>query len=146
MKRIIYFIAFFLLSVTIKIQAQVYQTSSHTEQIRTLTVYSGGDWTSIPVIQTGTDNFIEVSFDELSHENKRLAYRIIHCNADWKKSDMNELEYLDGFPENDIEDGEQSISTLTLYTHYKFSLPNEKVQLKLSGNYAVEVYDRDGSG
>jgi len=146
MKRIIYFIAFLLISATINIQAQVYQTGSRSEQIRCLTVYADGDWTSVPVIKMSSDNFIEISFDELSHENKRFAYRIIHCNADWKKSDMNELEYLEGFPENDIEDGQQSVSTLTLYTHYKFSLPNEKVNLKLSGNYAVEVYDRDGTG
>jgi len=59
---------------------------------------------------------------------------------------MNELEYLDGFSENDIEPGEQSISTLTLYTHYRFSIPNENIQLKISGNYAVEVFDKESTG
>ena len=146
MKRIVFSIFLLLILATITLQAQVYQTGSRSEQIRCLTVYPGGDWSATPVVQMGTDNFIEISFDELSHDYHRYAYRIIHCNADWTRSDMNELEYLDGFSENDIDNGEQSVSTLTLYTHYKFSLPNEKVNLKLSGNYAVEVFDRDGNG
>ena len=139
-------IAFFLFLATMAAQAQTYQTGTRSEQIRSLTVYSGGNWSAIPVFQMGSDIPIEISFDELSHDYKRYAYRIIHCNADWTRSDMNELEYMDGFSENDIENGEQSVSTLTLYTHYKFSLPNDKVNLKLSGNYAVEVYDKEGSG
>jgi len=146
MKRTFYVLAFLIALATFTIQAQIYQTGNRSEQLRTLTVYSDGDWSVVPVLQMGSDNFIEISFDELSHDYKRYAYRIIHCNADWTRSDMNELEYLDGFPENDIENYEQSVSTLTLYTHYKFSLPNDQVNLKLSGNYAVEIFDRDGSG
>ncbi|MEA4839466.1 MAG: DUF5103 domain-containing protein [Bacteroidales bacterium] len=139
-------IIFLLVSVTIAVQAQVFRTGSHSEQIRSLTVYPNGNWSAVPVIQMGSDHFIEISFDELSHDYKRYAYKVIHCNADWTQSDMNVLEYLDGFSENDIEAGEESVSTLTLYTHYQFSLPNENVGLKLSGNYAVTVFDRDGSG
>ncbi|MDD2612648.1 MAG: DUF5103 domain-containing protein [Bacteroidales bacterium] len=139
-------IVLLLVSATIAVQAQVFRTGSHSEQIRSLTVYPNGIWSAAPVIQMGSDHFIEISFDELSHDYKRYAYKVIHCNADWTQSDMNVLEYLDGFSENDIEAGEESVSTLTLYTHYQFSLPNENVGLKLSGNYAVTVFDRDGSG
>jgi hypothetical protein len=146
MRHITLYIVSLLIPAMMSLQAQVYQTKIHNEQIRTLTVYPGGDWSTIPVIELGTDNYIEISFDELSHDYKRFAYRIIHCNADWTRSDMNEQEYLDGFSENNIDNGDQSVSTLTIYTHYKFSLPNDKVNLKLSGNYAVEVFDREGTG
>jgi len=140
MKRIIFFL---LLSMAGFAQAQTYQTGSSSEKIRTLTVYPQGDWSKLPVINLQSEDFVEIAFDELSHDFKRYAYRIIHCNADWTQSDMNELEYLDGFPENEIENYERSISTNTLYTHYNFSLPNEKVKLKLSGNYAVQIFDRE---
>jgi len=143
MKNASFFIAFLLLAASAATQAQVYRTGSNAEQLRTLTVYKDGDWKLLPVLNLESDNQVEISFDELSHDYKRYAYRIIHCNADWKKSDMNELEYLDGFSENEINQGDQSVSTLTLYTHYKFSIPNDNVKLKISGNYAVEVFDRE---
>jgi len=146
MKRIIITLTFLFLLKGLLVQAQVYRSGSHSEQIRTLTVYPDGEWSAFPVLKMGSNNHIEISFDELSHNYKRYAYRIIHCNSDWKRSDMNELEYLDGFSENDIEKYEQSVSTFTPYTHYKFSIPNGGVQLKLSGNYAVEVYDKDSPG
>jgi len=130
----------------LEMNAQVYQTGTRLESLKTLTVYPDGIWTELPVIKLGSDNKVEIAFDELSHDYKRYAYRVIHCNADWKRSDMSVLEYMEGFPENDLESGEQSVSTLTLFTHYAFSIPNDKVKLLLSGNYAVEVYDKDGNG
>lgn len=128
------------------LEAQVYQPGSQLESIKTLTTYLDGDWTTLPVLILGSDNKVEISFDELSHDYKRFAYRIIHCNADWKRSDMNVLEYMEGFPENDIPNGELSVSTLTLYTHHAFSIPNDNIKLLISGNYAVEVFDKDGNG
>lgn len=116
------------------------------ESVKTLTVYPDGDWTALPVLKLGSENTVEIAFDELSHDYKRYAYRIIHCNADWKRSEMSVLEYLEGFPENDVANGEPSVSTLTLYTHYALTIPNDNVKLKLSGNYAVEVFDKDGNG
>lgn len=129
------------------LNAQIaYQNGSHSDMIRSLTVFPENSWEAFPMIGLGTDNRILISFDELSHDYKRYAYRIIHCNRNWERSDLNELEYLDGFPENDVKDYEQSTSTNTLYTHYKITIPNEDVKLKCSGNYALEVYDKDGNG
>lgn len=134
------------IDATTTLNAQVYQTGSRLETIKTLTVYPDGDWTGLPVLRLGSENKIEIAFDELSHDYKRYAYRIVHCNADWRRSEMSVLEYMEGFPENDVESGEQSVSTLTLYTHYAFSVPNDNLKLLISGNYVVEVFDKDGSG
>lgn len=138
----------FLLSILAApvLNAQVYQTGTRLETLKTLTVYPDGDWTTLPVLKLGSDNKVEIGFDELSHDYKRYAYRLIHCNADWKRSDMSVLEYMEGFPENDVESGEQSVSTLTLYTHYTLSVPNDNIKLLISGNYVVEVFDKDGNG
>jgi hypothetical protein len=77
----------------------------------------------------------------MSHVYHRYVYRIVHCNADWSQSDILEIDYLEGFNDVVIEDWENSVNTNQLYTHYQFSLPNENVALKASGNYRVEVYD-----
>jgi len=142
------FFSIILLSIlaTPVLNAQAYQTGTRLETLKTLTVYPDGDWTALPVLKLGSDNKVEIAFDELSHDYKRYAYRVIHCNADWKRSDMSVLEYMEGFPENDVESGEQSVSTLTLYTHYTLSVPNDNIKLLISGNYAVEVFEKDGNG
>lgn len=134
------------LLAAVPLNAQVFQTGTHLESLKTLTVYPDGDWTAIPILKLNSDNKIEIAFDELSHDYKRYAYRVVHCNADWKRSEMSVLEYLEGFPENDVEHGEQSVSTLTLYTHYTLTLPNDNIKFLISGNYAVEVFEKDGTG
>ncbi len=112
-------------------------------ELRTVQVHPAGHWDKSPVIALGGEEQVEISFDEMSHDYHRFAYRLIHCDADWKRSRMNELEYMEGFSENDVPDGENSQGTLVEYTHYQLILPNEDVSLKLSGNYRVEIFDRD---
>lgn len=130
----------------IPLQAQTYSTGCHHDQLRTLIIHPVNDWMAFPVLLMNSEDQLLISFDELSHDYKRYAYRIIHCDKDWKRSDLNELEYLEGFPDNDIETYERSNNTLTLYTHYSITIPNERAQLKVSGNYALEVYDKNGTG
>lgn len=144
--RILISIIGFSIYAIITANAQVFQTGSRLESIKTLTVYPDGNWAASPVLTLGSESTIEIAFDELSHDFKRYSYRLIHCNADWKRSDMSVLEYMEGFPENDIESAEKSVSTLTLYTHYSLTVPNNNIKLLISGNYAVEVFDKDGNG
>uniref|UniRef100_UPI0027E3456D type IX secretion system plug protein n=1 Tax=Prevotella sp. TaxID=59823 RepID=UPI0027E3456D len=42
-----------------------------------------------------------------------------------------------------IDNAEESINTNTLYTHYSFSIPNERCRPKISGNYRLTVYDEN---
>lgn len=127
------------------ITAQTYVTGSRNQSIKTVLVHPVNDWKVAPVINLSGDDKIKVSFDELSHDYKRYAYRLIHCDRNWKRSNLNLLEYMEGFQENDFEAYGTSLNTLTNYTHYSFTLPNEQVSIKLSGNFAVEVIDRDDS-
>lgn len=100
-----------------------------------------GQWGALPVMQLGSDDVLCFSFDEMSHIYHRYTYRIVHCNADWKPSDLLEIDYLDGFNDIVIEEWENSVNTNQLYTHYGFTIPNDGVSLKLSGNYCVEIFD-----
>ena len=108
--------------------------------IHTLQTVVNDDWLLDDVITLGTDDWVSISFDHLSHDYHRFIYRIVHCNADWTPSDLFEVDYMDGFNNQPIEDYENSLNTTMLYTHYRLDLPNDDIQFKVSGNYRVEIY------
>lgn len=119
-----------------------------TEDIQSLQTTVGRDWLSPPVITlsdiTRGKKHIVISFDEMSHDYRRLIYRIERHEADWKPSEeLFESDWLVGFNDNPIEDFTKSINTTFLYTHYNIKIPNDKCQLTMSGNYRVSVYDAD---
>lgn len=125
------------------LSAQVYRTQVLSPKVMSLQAHLATDWQQDAIIELNSDQQVLISFDEMSHEYLRLAYRIRHCNADWQVSSMNELDYLEGFSENDLPEGQTSEATTVEYTHYELLLPNDDVRLKLSGNYVLEVFDRD---
>lgn len=115
------------------------------KNIASLQVVAGKNWLSMPITQLNGGDPINIAFDDLTHEYHRYAYKIEHCEADWSLSDgIFETDYCDGFANgNIIDDTEESINTNTLYTHYSFSIPNERCRLKISGNYKVTVYEEN---
>ena len=98
-----------------------------------------GDWERPPVVEMTSDETIAFSFDEMSHQYRRFTYRIQHCNALWEPSDILESDYLDGFNDQPIDDWENSLNTTFDYTHYRLTIPNDEVKLKLSGNYRLSI-------
>lgn len=95
----------------------------------------------LPVIQLGSDDKIEIRFDEMSHESHNFSYTVMHCNADWTASSIVGTEYIRGFTTSNITDTERSINTHHLYTHYRFTIPNDEMDLKISGNYVVFIFE-----
>ena len=87
------------------------------------------------------ENTLEISFDELSHDVHQYSYRVVHCNRDWTESAISSYDYVDGFTTADVVDYEHSLNTQQAYTHYSFVFPNEDMQLKASGNYALQIYE-----
>lgn len=136
-ERIVTFAAVLLTALTI--YAGEYRTAVFSEEIKTLQVLVNGEQLSRPVIELGSADRIDITFDELSYENSTFYYKIIHCNADWTESDLSSMEYLDGFDRNVIGTYDYSVSTTVNYIHYTLSLPNEDVRPTLSGNYAVLI-------
>lgn len=116
----------------------------YAQNIKTLQVIVNQDWLSPPVMKLNSNDVLNVSFDEMSHDYHRFIYKIEHCEADWSVSqEIFESDYLEGFNNNPIDDYQNSINTTILYTHYKLQIPNEKCRLKISGNYILTVYDED---
>ncbi len=134
----------FLLSWLLALQMAMAQShETYVNDVRSVRVMVNNDWQAVPIVELNSDDYLEVSFDQLSHQYHRYIYKIVHCNANWQPSELNEIDYLDGFNNNVIEDYQNSFNTTMLYTHYKIFLPNENVQLKVSGNYRLCVYDEE---
>ena len=134
----------FMLLCCMGMAQSVYSNRLLGKNMRSLQVILEGDTMGNPVIHQGTDDKVDVSFDEMSHRPHSYSYRIKHCEADWKLSKgINEIDFLKGFQENKIESYYQSINTTFEYTHYYFQIPNDNVELLLSGNYIAEIFDSD---
>lgn len=128
------------LCLSIHVQAQRHVVYS--DDIATLQVVVNDDWLQPPVMQLGSSDVINISFDELSHTYHRYTYHITHCDANWNPSKGLFLsDYLAGFNGETIDDCEESINTNQLYTHYSLQIPNERCRLKMSGNYRLSVID-----
>ena len=139
-KAIRFIIAVSLLCAT-ALTAYAQKSQILSERIHTLQVRKNGDWQSLPVITLGTDDRIEITFDEFSHDYRRLIYNVRHFDADWKESGLLESEYMEGFNDLPIQDYANSINTTFLYTNYFLELPNDDVKLLVSGNYEVTITD-----
>lgn len=117
-----------------------YRTRSFGFDWRTIQVQVEDNQLAPPIITLGEANRIVISFDHLAEDVTYLQYSIIHCDADWRPSQLSELEYMDGMNTNNIEDYAFSTNTFAHYVNYRITLPNDDVQLTKSGNYVVLVY------
>ena len=79
---------------------------------------------------------VHLLFDDLKLENTNYFLRIIHCQADWKPSPLNEIEYLADFNDIPIRYPETSMGTKISYKQFKISLP----KVKITGNYIAMIY------
>lgn len=113
------------------------------QQFHSLKVMKEGDFMSPPVIRLGSDERISINFDEWNEDHADLQYRLVHCGPDWKPSRLLDSEYLDSFNIGDIEDWAYSTNTFVHYVNYQLFIPNEQINPKVSGNYIVEIFNRD---
>lgn len=118
-----------------------YENAVYNENIKTVLMYREGFELSNPVLTLHEDTKLIFKFDDLSDDTKNYYYTIIHCDADWNESFLIQEDYLDGYVENQIKDYKLSFNTTFDYTNYLLTIPNEDVQIKLSGNYALLVYE-----
>lgn len=140
MKQFLSTILFSILTLGVHAQ-EPFRTRIFSPALKTLQAVIQDEKFLNPIIESDGSQVIEISFDEMSHENHIYGYQVIHCNADWTPSDIQTNEYLNGFSSANITDYEHSVNTHYLYTHYRFNLPNNDISFKISGNYVVRIYE-----
>ncbi len=146
--KILLLFAFVVFAPSILMAEDYYRTCVHKSDIRSLRLRYAPDEDGVtgvarrPFLVLGDDDHrLEVSFDQMSHDSHFYSYRLVHLDKDFRQSALLPSEYLEGYTSADITDITHSSLTQVLYTHYSFVFPNDDMSMKVSGNYALLIYE-----
>ena len=93
-----------------------------------------------PLYIMNSENPIIINFDLLRNHRESIQYEIIHCDKDWKKSNVLTMDAIDGFDLDYIENQEISYGPVQQYVNYNFELPNDNTDFLISGNFIIKVF------
>ena len=142
----IYLIIIGLFFSSNQMQSQDYYHDNmvYVDYIKTVQFTLAGLQTSLPIVDLGSRGRLQLSFDDLEGGYKRYTYHLVHCDMNWYPTpDFAEIEYLEGFNGQDIEDYSYSTNGYSDYTNYRLLLPNDDLQWIVSGNYLLVIYVDD---
>jgi len=141
MQKSVYFYFLIMIGIPFNFFAQQAIEIPPPEYIKTIQFEQGGtNLNGIPLIQLGSS--FEVNFDDIIGDEAFYYYQIKYYNFDWTPTQLSRNEYLDGIDDIRIQDIENSLNALQIYTHYRIRFPNQNVRrLKVSGNYIFELYN-----
>ena len=91
-----------------------------------------------PIININTGEELLLSFDLLTDKFENLGAKIYHCNKDWNKSMLRDMEFLSQINNFRITEFDYSVNTIQSYINYRFNIPRPTI----SGNYIISVYRR----
>jgi hypothetical protein len=87
------------------------------------------------VVPIENQNLI-LEFDDLQADRSNYYVKLFHCNKDWTKSSLMDLDFLTDYNEFPINEYDLSSNVSIAYVHYFFQVP----AVKLPGNYLLVVY------
>ncbi len=123
-----------------------YSDYNYRPNIHSVVLRNEGTDISDAVIQLNSGEQLHLEFDDFEGNVKQYLYSVIHCDASWHPTDIWFNEYIEGLQEDNIEKYDFSFNTRQAYTHYNLTFPNDRLSLKLSGNYILKVFTRQSDG
>ena len=108
--------------------------------VRTVQLYKQGFALSQPILELGSGDRLELHFDDLQDQAEYLSYTLVHCDADWRPSDVPKGQYLEGAFTDYLPPPRLSFNTLQPYFHYALEVPNDRMRPTRSGNYLLKVF------
>ena len=117
-----------------------YQNAIYKDGIKSVQIFREGNELSNPVIELGSAAKLLLKFDDLTEEVIPYSYTLIHCDANWNESFIQQSEYLTGFVDNPVNDYAKSFNTTVKFVNYQVRIPNDDCTPKYSGNYALVVF------
>ncbi len=134
----------FLLIFAAQTNAQIFENNTIKKNIKTVLIYKEGWQLSFPVININNeDEKIILSFDELGNSTGNYSWKITYCNKDWTVSNLDAIDYIEGFQKGYISDYQLSKNTKVNYINYKVTFPNDDMQFIKTGNYGIIIYEND---
>lgn len=128
------------LMVTLPLLAQREPDQTYMRNIRTIKLSRFGDQASYPIMELGTNQQLELHFDDMDAFVKYYYYTLELRNADWSAVQMGYFDYIKGFTQQRINTYRVSSALLTRYTHYSAMLPDRNMVPTKSGNYVLKVF------
>jgi len=122
-------------------EAIKYEDYTYSSDIKSVKFTRSGDPLSKPIVNLNENASLYLSFDDMLGGYSNFYYEIIHCDKDWNRSDIFELDFLEGFNGEDITEYTSTRALRSNYTHYNLTIPNEDCRWIISGNYILAVYD-----
>ena len=129
-----------LLLAPFALMAQRQPDKVYMRSIRTVKLYPFGNPLAYPVINLGSNDLLELHFDDLDADVKMYYYTFELCNADWTPVQMSFMDYVRGFSKVRITTYRNSSLSLSRYTHYQANFPNREAVPTRSGNYLLRVF------
>lgn len=113
---------------------------TYAPNIRTVKLFQRNNQQSLPIINLGGLEELELHFDDMDAYVKNYFYSFQLCNADWLPVDLSTFDYLKGFQQNRITQYRPSSLSLSKYVHYQVLLPERNCLPIKSGNYLLKVF------